>query len=96
MEIEKSIPLIIDQTDLPQPTRDEVNNLSLLGGEKQVPKAIYDMLPRIIAQRIEDIVPENFELAELEFKFTVDGKFFGAGVGGEVVATLKRKGAKES
>jgi len=67
-----------------------------LGEEPDTERRIIDLLPKVIAERVKQIIPDDFELAELELKFEVQGKLFGAGVGGEVVAKLKSKSSKAS
>lgn len=95
MEIQKSIPLTVDDSDLDEARKREVEEhlraTQVLGEQEQVSRAILDMLPTVIAERIQKVIPRDFELSELELRFDVQGKLFGAGVGGEVVAKLKRK-----
>lgn len=95
MEITKPLQLEIHENDLTPSERDsikkEVLSTQTLGDEESVHRKILDLLPKLIATRVQEIVPPDFELSSLELKFEVQGKLFGSGVGGEVVAKLSRK-----
>jgi len=95
MEINKPLPLEISDSDLDKSEREaletEVLATRTLGAQEEVNRKILDLLPKLIAERVRQIIPDDFELDSLELKFDVQGKLFGAGVGGEVVAKLKKR-----
>jgi len=97
MNIEKPLLLSITEGDLNIKERQELEvelrETRRLGGAEQeaTHRAILDLLPTVIAKRVEGIIPDEFELVELELKFSIEGKIFGAGVGGEAVAKLRKK-----
>ena len=98
MPIQKPIRLNITEADLDPSqvaVKKEVLKTRTLGseGNETAERKILDMLPTIISRRVEQIIPPDFELAELELKFEIEGKIFGTGLSGEVVATLKKKAA---
>lgn len=100
MEIAKPIPLPITDNDLDRTQRQSLKSKILstrtLGAQEDANRRILDLLPSLIAERIRGIVPDDFELDELEFKFEIQGKLFGSGVGGEVIAKLKKRSADAS
>lgn len=48
-------------------------------------------LPKVIANKVKEMVPDGFELTELSFTGEISGKPFGVGVSGSVTATFKKK-----
>lgn len=59
--------------------------------EKTAQEWILEALPAVIAKRVRPMLPDDFELAEMQMKVSLQGKPFGVGVGGEVLVTLRRK-----
>jgi hypothetical protein len=95
MEITKPLPLEISDRDLEEQDRalleKEILATRTLGDQEHANRKILDMLPKLIADRVKQIIPDDFELESLELKFDVQGKICGSGVGGEVVAKLKKR-----
>jgi hypothetical protein len=54
-------------------------------------ESIKKVIPDAIARKISQIVPEGFELAQIEFTGEVSGKPFGIGVSGQVSVTFEKK-----
>src|SRR4051812_39093456 len=53
-------------------------------GADQTQALVVNALPSVIARKLTAMLPHGFVVAEFTLKFTVDGKIFGSGVGGEV------------
>lgn len=62
----------------------------LLGDMEEKVNRMANVLPRVVATKIGGMTPDGFMLGEIEFKFSISGKPFGVGVGGEVVAKFQQ------
>jgi len=82
--------LVITDGDLPagkaQQIRAQAGGTQLLGGESE--RALFDALPSAIARRVQNIVPKDFVISELELKMTLNGTVCGVGISGDVVVKL--------
>ena len=89
-----AMPLVINETDLPQEARNVLTALQkgdkVFGrtGDLSLDVVVAEFLPKAIAARVRSIVPDGFQVAELEFKMSVEGKLFGCGVAGDVTVKL--------
>lgn len=45
---------------------------------------IRELLPRVIAKKIEKLIPEGYEVKEISMTVDVSGKVFGSGISGGV------------
>jgi len=59
--------------------------------EDRVKKRLVDALPKVLATRLEKMIPDSFELQTIELKVAVDAKLFGTGVAGHAVVKFGRK-----
>jgi hypothetical protein len=69
-------------------------DIKKLKGEKAEPtlgpeetKSVLDALPRVIADRFRKMIPEDYEMREIQIKVAISGTPFGVGVAGD--ATVK-------
>jgi hypothetical protein len=94
------LPLVFDDADIDHKTRAAVlaaqQGVRVLGDSRagqssanSPERLLLDALPALIARKIERILPPDFEIAELEFCFTLEGKLMGSGMKGEVKAKLR-------
>ncbi|MFZ5479082.1 MAG: hypothetical protein ACOZNI_20095 [Myxococcota bacterium] len=60
-----------------------------LGGAAATQRAVFDVLPAVIARRLEAITPPTFVVAEIEVKLSLGGKVGGVGLDGDISVTLK-------
>jgi hypothetical protein len=100
MTIDKPIRLEINESDVDEAEKNKLKKELLatrtLGEKEQIDRKILDLLPKVIAERLKQVIPADFEISELEFKFEVEGKLFGSGIGGEVVARLRKRPTTQS
>jgi len=54
-------------------------------------KTIQKFLPKFIAKKIEEGIPDGFELSELEFTGEISGKPFNIGFSGSVTVIFTKK-----
>lgn len=59
--------------------------------EKAVEHQVFDNLPKIIAEKFRQVVPDTFSLDKVEMEFDVSGKPFGIGIGGKVIVSFSPK-----
>lgn len=56
---------------------------TILGPEdEEKQKRVWDALPSVLARRFQQIVPEGFEIHEIELNVEISGMPFGVGIGG--------------
>jgi hypothetical protein len=106
METQKPLPLDISDSDIDAATHQAIAKAIVatrklgpnapVGQQESLHRRVIDLLPTIIAKRVNEIVPSDFSLDSLQIKFSLEGRLFGSGVSGEVVATLKRSAQKPS
>jgi len=53
----------------------------VLGPESN--NAIVDALPKVLADRVKKMIPENYEIKEISIKITISGTPFGVGLAGD-------------
>ena len=63
----------------------------LVLGPESTRSGVIDAMPRVISERIKKMIPEEFELHEIEIKVSFAGTPFGVGVGGEATVTFGPK-----
>jgi hypothetical protein len=90
------ISIVVREQDIPSAVAAQVAAVQqrrrVLGeDEKTAQEWILEALPAVIAKRVRPMLPEDFELSEMQMKVSLQGKPFGVGVGGEVLVTLRRK-----
>jgi hypothetical protein len=56
--------------------------------------SIIDALPRVIAERIRRIIPEDYTVLEIQIKVSLSGTPFGIGVGGDATVKFGPKNSK--
>jgi hypothetical protein len=61
------------------------NQPIILGGEEERVRAVYDALPRALARRLRQILPEGFDITEIEMKVTFSGNPLGVGIAGDAL-----------
>jgi hypothetical protein len=93
LELESSFEIVLSENDvdagIQKRVRAAVAGSRVLSGEEQDAKQILmDALPAIIAQKIRKIVPQDFQVSEVQLKLNVSGKLFGTGVSGDVILKL--------
>jgi hypothetical protein len=100
VKVEEKLKLIVTENDFPPAEKAAISSVlkeeQVLGGDDTVLQQIYDQLPSIVAKRVKKMVPEGFTVGELQFTFSLEGKIFGSGIGGDVAVTLKPIGRKEN
>jgi len=52
---------------------------------------VLELLPRVIAKKMQDIVPDGFDVTEMLLTCDISGKPFGIGVAGKVSVKFGRK-----
>jgi len=84
--------LNVRDEDVPQHIRNQIDAQAcgdeVLGDAREARRAVESALPRIIARRLQDMVPDDFEVTEVTMSFTVGGTPFGLGVEGAVQVTF--------
>ena len=87
--------LIIGEQDLDPTVRARVKaalaGQSVLGGEEDAVRILFDSLPIVLAKRLKAITPADFRVAEIELEISLGGKLFGAELSGHVVVRLAPK-----
>jgi hypothetical protein len=59
------------------------------GSDDSREKAVVDALPRALANRVRSMLGDDLVLSEMRITFSVEGKPFGVGIGGEVEVVLR-------
>jgi hypothetical protein len=73
----------VDDAELAERIR---NQPVVLGGsEEERLRAVYDALPRALARRLRDILPDDFTIHEIEMKFAFSANPLGVGIAGDAV-----------
>ena len=54
---------------------------------------VLDALPKVLADRFRRMLPDNYEMSELQLKFSISGAPFGVGVAGEALVKFAPKRA---
>lgn len=86
--------LVISNADLKDVERGRIetlkNNGRTLGdgserrSDDPVRDAVCEVLPRVVSERVQKIVPEGFQVGEISLKLSLGGKICGIGVDGDV------------
>ena len=88
MELSPRITIILTEEDLETSLRSQLEAKRaghlILGDELESKKALMNALPKVISKRLGKMIPDGFDIAEIEFSFSVDAKFWDMGIGGEV------------
>jgi hypothetical protein len=58
------------------------DSVTVLGSEEER-QAVIDAMPKVIAKRIQKMLPDGFRIREIEMRFEISGTPFGVGVSGE-------------
>ena len=61
------------------------------GNTGSLKQKMVEQLPRVLAKKLEGMLPDNFVVSSIEMKIGVDAKLFGAGVSGEATVTFEPK-----
>jgi hypothetical protein len=56
-----------------------------------IKEKVFELLPKIIAKRMRDVVPDGFVVAEISLTCDLSGKPFGIGVSGKVAVKFQQK-----
>lgn len=86
----QSLRLTIDDSDLRPDERDSLlasKRSDRILGDSSV---FEQLLPRLIARRLERIVPPGFVVDEIGLTLSVDATLLGVGASGEVAVTLRK------
>lgn len=83
--------LVLTENDFPvgkvQQIRARAQGVTLLGDEDST-RALFDALPGAIANRVKQITPADFCVAEIQLKLVINGTICGLGLNGDVVVKL--------
>jgi hypothetical protein len=55
---------------------------------------VLDALPKVLADRFRRMLPDDYEMSELQLKFSISGAPFGVGVAGEAIVKFGPKTKK--
>lgn len=95
MENSNNILLYIDEDNLNIKEKSEIKAIlkgeEVLGIKDEIKKIIYNTIPKAVTNGIESIVPENYELNEIQIKFQLAGEYFGLKIGGDVSIKISPK-----
>jgi hypothetical protein len=65
---------------------------SILGDQRS--SEVLDLLPKVIADRVSRMIPDDFEIKEISIKVAVSGSPFGVGVNADANVKFARKNTK--
>jgi hypothetical protein len=68
-----------------------VKTEEILGPEHTI--SVVDALQRVIADRFRKMIPEDYEMREIQIKVAFSGTPFGVGVSGDATVKFMPKGA---
>ena len=81
------VPLVLSESDLGPTAQGALQSHqegSRVLGQGDARRVLFDALPAAIARRFEKILPDGFELREVEMNVSLEGTVFGFGVSGDV------------
>ncbi len=65
---------------------------TILGPERT--KSVLEAMPRVIADRFEKMIPEDYEIKEVQIKVAISGTPFGVGISGDATIKFGPKASK--
>ena len=68
-----------------------VEKTPTLGGKEEAMERLMEILPRIIAEKIRKIIPEDYEISEIALAVKIKGNFAVVGIDGDVNIKFKPK-----
>src|SRR5262245_17568019 len=65
-------------------------------GPEESRASVMDALPKAISQRVSRMIPEDYEIREIEIKIGLSGTPFGVGISGDATVTFGPRNAGKS